>query len=271
MCRVLGVSRSGYYDFYKRIESEGAKARAELSDKVVKIFENSNSTYGSLRIRKALDYGYSRSKIARIMSEKGLVSVWKKSRYKPQTTVVEAGARFAANVVNQDFNATYVGEKVGCDITYIPTDEGFLYLAVVLDFFSRKILGYAFSDSLESSIVIEAFLKAYKSHGKLDSMTYHSDRGCQYTSHRYVNLLSSLGITQSMSRSGNCYDNAITESFFSTLKVELVNRYKYQSHKLAEADISSYIDNWYNPKRIHSSIGYTSPEQFILTNIKRAA
>jgi putative transposase len=177
MCRVLGVSHSGYYDFYKRIESEGAKARAELSDKVVKIFADSKSTYGSLRIREALNYVYSRSKIARIMREKGLVSVWRKSRYKPQTTVVEAGARFAANVVNQDFNATYVGEKVGCDITYIPTDEGFLYLAVVLDFFSRKILGYAFSDSLESSIVIEAFLKAYKSHGKLDSMTYHSDRG----------------------------------------------------------------------------------------------
>jgi putative transposase len=265
MTKVLKVSKSGYYEFLCRKESSRSIENKQLSEEIYVAFTESNSTYGSLRVQKAIGQKCSRAKVARLMKAQGLASVWRK-KYKPQTTVVDATAKFKKNVVNQDFAASYVGQKVGCDITYIPTKEGFLYLAVVLDFFSRKILGFAFSDSLESSIVSKAFLQAVGHYGIPKDSVYHSDRGCQYTAQQYMKLLESMGITQSMSRKGNCYDNAMTESFFATLKVELVDRYTYYSRSIAEADIKQYL-HWYNEKRLHSSINYLCPKDFIETKM----
>ena len=145
-----------------------------------------------------------------------------------------------------------------------------MYLAVVLDFFSRKVLGYAFSDSLESGLACQALIKAFGNHRLPADLVHHSDRGVQYACARYRGLLKSLGMVQSMSRPGNCYDSAMTESFFHTLKVERVHRRRYMTRKIAAADIESYIDGWYNPERLHSSLGMESPDAFI-TLRRRAA
>jgi putative transposase len=168
------------------------------------------------------------------------------------------------NIIDQDFTATEFGQKVGCDITYIPTQEGWLYLAVVVDFFSRKILGYAFSDSLETGLICEALIKAVGKHKLPKELIHHSDRGSQYASERYRALLKGLDLTQSMSRAGNCYDNAMVESFCHTLKVEKVHRINYSTRNLAKIDIENYINYWYNSQRRHSALGMISPNKFLL-------
>ena len=236
MCRLLNVSRSGYYEFCHRKESLRSITNKELSSKIQEIFVKSNSTYGSLRVQKTLlqrGKRLSRAKVARLMKSLSLRSVWKK-KYKPQTTVVDAKAKYSPNLVDRDFRANAVGSKVGSDITYIRTSEGWLYLAVIIDFFSRKILGYAFSNSLESTIVCEAFVKAVGKYGHLENSVYHSDRGRQYTSETYRKLLESMNITQSMSRKGNCWDNAVAESFFSSLKKERIKRRIYASRQASQ-------------------------------------
>jgi transposase InsO family protein len=202
------------------------------------------------------------------MRGKGLRSVHR-DKFRVITTDSNHSEPVAENLVAQDFSASRVGEKVGCDITYIPTDEGWLYLAVVLDFYSRKVLGYAFSDSLESGLVCQALVKAVGNHRLPADLIHHSDRGVQYASSRYRALLKSLGMSQSMSRKGNCYDNAMTESFIHTLKVERVHRRRYRTRTIAAADVSQYIDGWYNSERLHSALGMASPEEFI--QLKRLA
>jgi putative transposase len=265
MCRLLRVSRSGFYDLQHREESPRAAANRALSVQIREIFEQSDSTYGSPRITeelKAQGYQCSEPRVARLMQKSQLRSVYRR-KFNVCTTQSNHDEPIAENIISQDFSAAEVGQKVGGDITYIQTDEGWLYLAVVLDFCSRKILGYAFSDSLESGLVCEALAKAVGNHRLPAELIHHSDRGIQYASSRYRMLLQSLGMHQSMSRSGNCYDNAITETFFGTLKVERVYRRRYRTREIAIVDVSDYIDRWYNPKRRHSSLGMVSPVEFI--------
>lgn len=265
MCKLLRVSRAGYYEWLTRIDSPRTIENGKLSIQIREIFERSDSTYGSPRIACRLTkdgHQCSKNRAARLMRKAGLRAIHG-GKYKVQTTDSNHSEPVAENLLGQDFSASEVGEKVGCDITYIETGEGWLYLAVVLDFFSRKVLGYAFSESLESGIVCEALIKAVGNHRLPAELIHHSDRGVQYASARYRALLKSLGMIQSMSRTGNCYDNATTESFFHTLKVERVHRRKYATKKIAAADIANYIDGWYNAERLHSSIGMESPEEFI--------
>lgn len=265
MCRALRVSHAGYYEWLSRKESVRTIEDRVLTVEVQAIFERSDSTYGAPRIvRKLKKAGHrcSKNRVARLMRKAGLRSVHR-DKFRVITTDSRHNEPIAENLLEQDFSAYQVGEKVGCDITYIETDEGWLYLAVVLDFFSRKVLGYAFSDSLESGLACEALVKAVGNHRLPSELIHHSDRGVQYASFRYRALLKSLGMVQSMSRKGNCYDNAMTESFFHTLKVERVNRRKYTTKKNAVADIANYIDRWYNTERMHSSLDMHSPIEFI--------
>lgn len=265
MCRVLCVSRSGYYDWLNREEAPRTIENRALTAEIHNLFEDSDSTYGSPRIARGLEKNgrcCSKNRAARLMRKAGLRSVHS-PKFKVITTDSNHSEPVADNLLKQNFSAASVGEKVGCDITCIRTAEGWLYLAVVLDFFSRKILGYAFSDSPNTSMVCEALIKAVGNHRLPSELLHHSDRGVQYACKRYRKLLQSLEIVQSMSRTGNCYDNAMTESFFHTLKVERVNRRKYASKKIAAADVADYIDGWYNSKRLHSALNMESPQEFI--------
>ena len=272
MCQVLKLSRSGFYQWSKREPSARAIANQELLTEVKTVYETSDETYGSPRITselKAKGISCSKSRVARVRHKAKLYAVAGR-KFKPQTTDSNHAEPISENVVNQDFSATEVGQKVGCDITYIPTAQGWLYLAVVVDFFSRKILGYAFSNRLESGLVCEALIKAIGNNKLPAELLRHSDRGSQYASLRYRLLLKSLGIIQTMSRAGNCYDNALVESFFHTLKVERVHRRKYITRDSAKIDIENYINYWYNSQRRHSSLGMLSPKEFSKTHRKAA-
>lgn len=272
MCQVLKLSRSGFYEWSNRRPSARAIANQKLLTEVKTVYEASDETYGSPRVTvelKARGVSCSKSRVARVMHKAQLYAVAGR-KFKPQTTDSKHSEPISENVVNQDFSATETGQKVGCDITYIPTAQGWLYLAVVVDFFSRKILGYAFSNRLESDLVCEALVKAVGKNKLPEQLLHHSDRGSQYASFRYRLLLKSLGITQSMSRAGNCYDNALVESFFHTLKVERVHRRKYLTRQTAKIDIENYINYWYNSQRRHSSLGMLSPIEFLKTYRKAA-
>lgn len=265
MCRVLQLSRAGYYEWQGRKESKRNSENKKLVAEMKTIFEKSDSTYGSPRVAEHLrrkGHECSKNRVARLMKKEGLRAI-QRSKFRVITTNSRHTEPVAENVLAQDFSAEKFGQKVGCDITYVQTSEGWLYLAVVLDFFSRKVLGYAFSESLDSGFVCEALVKAVGRHQLPEQLLHHSDRGVQYASFRYRRLLKSLNALQSMSRAGNCYDNAMTESFFHTLKVERVNRCKYATRKIAAIDIADYIDGWYNPERFHSSLGMASPQEFI--------
>lgn len=268
MCRLLKLSRAGFYEWRSRKPSAQAVANQKLLIEIKDIFDVSDGTYGSPRVVSELKANgtlCSKSRVARLMNKAGLKAVAGR-KFKPQTTDSNHSEPISQNVINQDFSANEIGQKVGCDITYIPTNQGWLYLAVVVDFYSRKILGYAFSNRLESSLICQALIKAIGRNKLPRELLHHSDRGSQYASFRYRTLLKSLDITQSMSRAGNCYDNALVESFFHTLKVERVHRRKYLTRDSAKIDIENYINYWYNSQRRHSSLGMLSPAEFIKTH-----
>ena len=265
MCRMLKVSRSGFYDWMSRPEAARSAENKHLTSVVREVFQRSDSTYGSPRVARALrkrGYRCSKNRAARLMRKAGLCSVHRR-KFRVITTDSNHDEPIADNLLAQDFSASRVGEKVGCDITYLQTDEGWLYLAVVLDFYSRKILGYAFSDRIDSGLVCKALVRAVGNHRLPSELLHHSDRGVQYASARYRALIKSLGMVQSMSRTGNCYDNAMTESFFHTLKVERVYRRRYRTKRIARADVVQYIEEWYHPERFHSSLGMMAPDEFI--------
>ncbi len=266
MCRVLAVSRSGYYEWLSRKDSPRKLANKALKNRIKVIYAASYKTYGSPRITEELrDQGVrcSEKRVARLMKEEKIKSIHHKRLYKPMTTQSDHQEPIAENVINQDFSAAAPNQKWGCDITYVPTAEGWLYLAVVLDFFSRKIVGFAASESPDTDLICKALITAAGRNQLPPELIHHSDRGVQYASFRYRQLLKSMGIRQSMSRRGNCYDNAMTESFFHTLKVELVHTKDYASFEVANNDIGDYIENFYNSQRRHSSLSYKSPAAFL--------
>ena len=263
MCRVLGVSPSGYYAWQTRPISPRVRANEKLLVEIRSIHSRSRNTYGSPRVHaelKADGFPVGKNRVARLMRADNLQGQRKKKQ--PRTTNSQHSYPVAPNRLNREFEATRPNEKWLADITYIPTAEGWLYLAVVLDLFSRKIVGWAFAATLESCLVEQAFCMALQDRTVLQGLLHHSDRGSQYAGDAYQRLLIDQQVQVSMSRTGNCYDNAPMESFFSTLKCEHVHFQNYQTRPAAQTDIFASIVGFYNRQRRHSSLGYLSPDEF---------
>ena len=263
MCQVLQVSRSGFYDWQGRPPSKQTKEDQRLLTKIQAIHKASRETYGSPRIHDDLrDDGETcgKHRTARIMKENGIRA--KTSKKFKATTNSEHHYPVASNLLNQEFSAAAPNQCWTSDITYIETAEGWLYLAVVLDLYSRAIVGWAMDRRMTRQLVRDALMMALWKRGKVKGLLLHSDRGTQYASEDYQRLLKSNGITCSMSRKGNCYDNAAMESFFGTLKQELVHHERYASREQAKASIFEYIEVFYNQQRKHSAINYLAPMVF---------
>jgi putative transposase len=253
----MEVSLSGYYAWLTRPESKRNQENKQIIKEIKEVDKQCRHSYGSPRIYrelKAKGISCSENKVARLMQKNGIAAKGKENLWSLQPV--------AKNKLNQEFSASRPNEKWVTDITYIWTKEGWLYLAVVLDLFSRKVVGWSMDETMEKDLVINALNMALRSRQPEKGLLHHSDRGSQYASSDYQKLLMDQQITCSMSRKGNCYDNAVVESFFSTLKQELVFHQQYQSRQHAKQDIFEYIEVWYNRRRRHSSLGYVSPEEF---------
>jgi putative transposase len=263
-CDVLGVSRSGYHAWLRRPASVRAQRRAELAGKVREVFEENRRVYGSPRVCQALkarDIRVCENTVADIMKERQIRAKSKK-KFVPRTTDSRHECPVAENVLGREFDAERPNRKWVVDITYIPTDEGWLYLAGVMDLFSRKIVGWSMAGHLRTELVSDALSMAIARRRPGKGLLHHSDRGVQYASEDYMHLLRTHDMQPSMSGKGDCWDNAAQESFWSTLKTELVNHEHYATHEQARASIFEFIEVFYNRKRLHSSLGYKSPEAF---------
>lgn len=263
MSKMFKVSRNGYYKFSKSKPSKRSKANEKLLEKIKKIHKDSRGTYGSPRVHaELLEQGEqcSRKRSAKLMRNAGIQSKMKK-RFKV-TTKVNPKAQAAPNLLQQNFTASTVNQRWVADMTYIPTAEGWLYLAAVLDLFSRRIVGLAMSERMTADLVAAALQQALIRRKPSAGLIHHSDRGCQYTSQQFQALLKEKGIIVSMSGTGNCYDNAAIESFFHTLKTEHVHFEQYKTRQQAQNSIFEYIEIFYNRKRRHSTLGYLSPLAF---------
>lgn len=271
ICATLGLSRSGYYAAKKRPPSPRANETASMAAEMRKIHGDRHlKSYGSPRMTEELhDRGYraSENRVARIMRNEGLRAHQKRA-FRPKTTVQdsESAHRIAPNRLGDFGKATAPGQALVTDITYVATREGWLYLAVVIDVFSRCVIGWSVSESLTTPLAVRALRRAVKNGGiKLaPGCLFHSDRGCQYTSHQHLEEVASHGLVASMSASGYCYDNATCESFFATLKTEAFPQDQvFNSRREASLAIFEYIESFYNRRRKHSSLGYKSPEEFL--------
>jgi putative transposase len=263
-CEVLEVSCSGYYAWLKRPQSARAKRRQTLAEKIERVHEQNRKVYGSPRVCKALKaQGESvcENTVADIMKE-GQIRAKGKKKFVPKTTNSQHEQPVATNVLDRQFEARLPNQKWAVDITYIPTDEGWLYLAGVIDLCSRRIVGWSMADHMETTLVSDALKMAIARRSPGEGLLHHSDRGVQYASEDYMYLLQSHAMRISMSGKGDCWDNAAMESFWATLKTELVNHEHYATHEQARASIFEYIEAFYNRKRLHSSLGYVSPESF---------
>ena len=264
MCRVLKVDKSSYYRWIKGGEVV-KRVDKKLNELIKMIFIQGRENYGTRRIKvqllKRFGYIVSRRRIGAIMKDLGLKAKTKK-RYKINTTDSNHNLPTALNILNRDFNASTPDEKYVGDITYIPTNEGWLYLATVIDLYSRRIVGWSMDDNMRVSLVNNALNMAISNRNPSKGLIWHTDRGSQYASYSHKDLLSKHGIIQSMSRKGNCWDNAVAESFFHTLKTELVYHEIYETRAQANQSIFEYIEVYYNRQRSHSTNNYLSPVEF---------
>jgi len=263
MCEAAGVSHRGFYSWRRRPESARRQLDRRLAVEVRASFERSGRVYGSPRVLKDLQesgYRCARKRIARIMRENSLVALQPR-RWKA-TTDSSHDFPVQANLLERNFNAGEVNKVWLADITYVPTEEGWLYLAALLDLCSRKVVGWNTSDRIDRFLTLTALESALNVRRPGRGLIHHSDRGGQYAADDYQRRLVQVGALSSMSRKGDCYDNAPMESFFSTLKKERIHRRKYWSRGEAVEDIRSYIDGFYNPRRRHSELGGVSPIQF---------
>ena len=263
MCRVLRVSRSGYYAWQTRPESERSVENRRLVERIKAVHKKSRRTYGSPRVHRQLvaeGQRCSRGRIERLMWANGIRA--KQKRKFVATTDSKHDLPVAENILRREFAVGEPNKVWLSDITYIPTDEGWLYLAGVLDLCSRTAVGWSMSESLERTLVTDALGMAYRRRRPGKGLVHHSDRGSQYASEDYQSLLKDYGMQMSMSRKGDCWDNAPMESFFGTLKKELVHHRKYRTRDDARRDIFDYIEIFYNKQRLHSSLGYLSPANY---------
>jgi putative transposase len=263
LCKVLGVSQSGYFAWRRRPASSRQREDLVLLAHIRSAFALSNETYGSPRMTRELQESglrVGRRRTARLMRENGL-KARQKRRFK-RTTDSHHPLPIAPNLLDQDFSAERPNEKWNADISYVWTGEGWLYLAVVLDLFARRVVGWAASDRLHKELPLEALRKALAIRQPSAGLIHHSDRGSQYCSVAYQAVLKEHGILVSMSGKGNCFDNAVVETFFKTLKSEMVWRTAFQTRAEARDAIARYIDGFYNPVRRHSTLDFISPAQF---------
>jgi putative transposase len=263
MCRVLGVGRSGYYAWCSRSASQRVQEDEVLLVKIQQEYQVSRGTYGSPRIHAALQkqgVKCSQKRVARLMRLHKITGR-KRQKRRPVTTQRDPGAMPAPNLLNQEFYASAPDQKWVSDITYIETAEGWLYLASILDLFSRRVVGWAMADHMEASLVEDALKMALQQRQPEAGLLHHSDQGRQYTSAAYQSRLANAHCQVSMSRTGNCYDNAAMESFFGTLKTECASQ-PFATRAQARTAIFEFIEAWYNRQRLHSSLDYLSPMEF---------
>ena len=263
ICEVLDVSRSGFYAWLNRPRSQRSQDEAIIVQQVRQSFVDSDRTYGARRVwRDVLEAGHrcGLHRIERLMHVHAL-----RARPKRRGLPMDRGERsgsIAPNLLDRAFQATAPNQKWVADFTYLWTGEGWLYIAVVLDLYSRRAVGWSMQPQMTAQLVTDALMMAVWRRDRSDALMHHSDRGSQYTSDAFQRLLGELGVTCSMSRSGNCWDNAAMESFFKSLKTERTDRKVYRTRDEAKTDVFDYIELFYNPKRRHSTIGYVSPVQF---------
>jgi putative transposase len=267
LCEVLEVSASGYYAWLDRPPSPRAQRHVQIQQAVQQVHADSYGNYGSYKVARQLAQrpdleSACRNTVAKAMRELGLKSRISRA-FTPTTTQADPTKQPAPNQLAQDFTATAPNRKWVTDITYLPTAEGWVYLAVVLDLFSRKVVGWALSNSLATELVSAALRQAVESRRPVGQhLLHHSDRGCQYTSDAYQQTLRTLGIQCSMSRRACCYDNAVMERFFWSLKHEWTNHEIFHNLEEARLSVFRYIETFYNPQRLHQTLGYLSPNQF---------
>jgi putative transposase len=262
MCRVLHVSRSGYYAWQARQLSARAQANQRLLVQIRQVHAASRKTYGAPRIQAALQRQgvvCSRKRVAHLMQLHDLRGG--RPHRRVHTTQRDPAALPAPNRLNQEFEASAANRKWVADLTYIATTEGWLYLACVLDLYSRQIVGWAMADHMDSALVRDALQMAWQQRHPARGLLHHSDQGSQYTSELYRQCLATYQCQESMSRAGNCYDNAVMESFFASLKAECATQ-SFATRAQARRAIFEYIEGWYNRRRLHSSLGYRSPLEF---------
>jgi transposase InsO family protein len=260
LCRLLGVSRQGYYAFAHRPPSRRVLEEAELCEAIRQIFTESGETYGSPRVHRELglrDVHTSKRRVERAMRGMGITPPAPRRRTK--TTFRDKSHPVAPNELARDFTATRPNERWVTDITYVWTDEGWAYVAIILDLFSRAVVGWALDTTLTTKLALNALQSAVQRRRPSAGLLHHSDRGCQYTSAEYRARLEKHGVTVSMSRTGNCWDNAVAESFFATLKRELVDRRRWHGVADLRTAVFEYIEVFYNRRRLHSSLDYKTP------------
>lgn len=266
MTRVLGVSRSGIYARRRRPKSLRAMEDEVLADMVATIHQESRGTYGAPRIQAELQLAQgiacSRQRVARIMRQEGLRGVSRRRLHRPATTVRDERAAPARDLVRRDFHAAAPNQLWVADITYVPTLEGFLYLACVLDVCTRRCVGWAMRDTLAAEIVTAALDMAVLRARPAAGLVHHSDHGSQYTSTVFGQRCQEAGITPSMGTVGDAYDNALAESFFATLECELIDRETFRTRAEGRTKVFDYLETWYNPRRRHSALDYVSPLEY---------
>jgi len=266
MCRLLDVSRSGYYAWLRRRPCERKKQDALLAAEIERSHIASRGTYGAPRILvdlTELGYSVSKKRVARVMREVGLEGVTRRKKH--VTTIRDEATRPAPDLVDRDFSTTGPNQLWVADITYVPTFEGHLYLAVVLDAWSRKIVGWSMQDHLFTDLVVEAFDMAVAQRTP-KNVIHHSDNGCQYTSFVFSARCAEAGVQPSMGSVGDAYDNAMCESFFATLECELLDRVRFRTRAEADRELFEFIEGFYNPRRRHSALDYLSPTEYEQTH-----
>ncbi len=264
MCELLLVSRSGYWDFVDRPKSLQAQKRDQLAGKIQEVFTANRGLYGSPRVYRELTrQGVTccENTVARLMQQRELIARTKR-RFVVKTADSNHDCPIAPNRLQQQFQAAAPNRVWTADITYIPTQGGWLYLAVIIDLFSRKVVGWSIAEHLRAELTCQALTMALATRKPRPGLLHHSDRGVQYACREYQALLQAAAAIASMSRQGNCYDNAVTESFFGTLKQELIYWHNFATRQQAMLAIFEYLEVFYNRKRRHSSLGYLSPESF---------
>jgi putative transposase len=274
LCDVLEVSRAGFYAHHTRPKSKHATRDELLGEKIVAIHAEGRRAYGSPRVHEQLakqGEHVSRKRVIRLMQERDLRG--KRRRHFHTTTDSDHVMPVASNILARDFTASAPNQKWVGDITYVPTREGWLYLATLLDLFSRRVVGWSMSDRMPTALPLAALDMALRMRRPPRGLVHHTDRGSQYASAEYQAVLATHGLVASMSRKGNCWDNAVAESFFATLKVELVREVDFATRAEARAAVFEYIEVFYNRQRLHSSIGYATPSEFEFDfeNVRKAA
>jgi len=273
LCSVLGVSRSGYYAWKERPPSRRSRQDAALTDKIREIHQRSRETYGSPRVHaelRSIGVRCGRKRVARLMRKEGLQGCIR-GRRKSTTSRNKHAAVPAEDLLRRDFTATAPDRLWTADITYVNTEEGFLYLAFVPDVHSGRLVGWAMATHLRTELVVDALQMAIRRRKPAPGLIHHSDRGVQYTALSFGKRLQEVGIVPSMGRVGSALDNAISESFVATLKAELVSRTRFPSRRVAKTVIFEYIEGFYNRRRIHSSLGYRSPVSFEEDTMREAS